>query len=118
MSTQPYLFNAIYYGGDESELELHLFTTLENDTENSEPYKLGGRIDVETYVRDPFKASCRTVLERALIEGDGKNYSLAVVCPEIPQRDFEVSGILFKHVDIYAFRAWPLFLFTQAAPGA
>ena len=118
MSTQPYLFQATYLGGEEPELELLFFTTLDNDRDNFEPYRLGDRIDVEAYVRNPSaRASFRNVLERALIESDGKNYSLALVCPEIPERDFEVSGILFKHVDIYSFRAWPLFLFTQAAPG-
>ena len=118
MSTQPYLFKATYIGGEEPELELLFFTTLDNDRDNFEPYQFGDHVDVEAYVRNPVaRASFRTVLERALIEGDGKNYSLALVCPEIPERDFEVSGILFKHVDIYSFRAWPLFLFTQAAPG-
>ena len=118
MSTHPYLFKATYLGGEDPELELLFFTTIDNDRDNFEPYRLGDPINIDSYVRNPnAQVRFRSLLERALIEGDGKHYSLVVVCPELPERDFEVSGIQFKYVDNYAFRAWPLFLFTQAAPG-
>ena len=115
VSTHPYLFKATYLGGEDPELELLFFTTIDNDRDNFEPYRLGDPIDIDSYVRNPnAQVRFRSLLERALIEGDGKHYSLVVVCPELPERDFEVSGIQFKYVDNYAFRAWPLFLFTQA----
>ena len=115
MSTHPYLFKASYVGGSMPELELLFFTTLENDRDNFEPYHFGEQIDIRRYVRnDAALARLRALLERVLREDDGKNYSLAVVCLGIEEKDFEISGIQFRYVGNAAFRAWPLFLFTQA----
>ena len=114
MSTHPYLFKASYVGGRFSELELLFFTTLDNDRDNFEPYQFGDQIDITRYVRNKAAlARLSDMLQRVLIEDDGKNYSLAVVCLGIEEKDFEVSGIHFRYVGNAAFRAWPLFLFTQ-----
>ena len=116
VSTYPYLFKATYLGGDDRELELLFFTTLENDRDNFEPYNFGDKIEISRYVRNTAAlARLSAMLERALIEGDGKNYSLVCVCLEIPEESFQISGIQFRLVGNSAFRAWPLFLFTQAA---
>ena len=116
VSTFPYLFKATYLGGEDRELELLFFTTLENDRDNFEPYNFGDKIDVSRYVRNTAAlARFSAMLERALIEGDGKNYSLVCVCLELPEESFQISGIQFRSVGNSAFRAWPLFLFTQAA---
>ena len=116
VSTFPYLFEATYLGGEDRELELLFFTTLENDRDNFEPYNFGDKIDVSRYVRNPVAiARLGAMLERTLIESDGKNYSLVVVCFEIPEENFQISGIQFRSVGNGAFRAWPLFLFTQAS---
>ena len=116
VSTFPYLFSATYLGGEQSELELLFFTSLENDRDNFEPYNLGDKIDVSRYVRNAAAlARLSAMLERALIDGDGKNYSVVCVCLEIPETTFQISGIQFRSVGNGAFRAWPLFLFTQAA---
>ena len=116
VSTFPYLFKATYLGGEDRELELLFFTTLENDRDNFEPYNFGDKIDISRYVRNTAAlARLSAMLERALIEGDGKNYSLVCVCLEIPEESFQISGIQFRFVGNAAFRAWPLFLFTQAA---
>ena len=53
VSTYPYLFKATYLGGDDRELELLFFTTLENDRDNFEPYNFGDKIEVSRYVRNP-----------------------------------------------------------------
>ena len=37
-----------------------------------------------------------------------------MVTLETPEEDFQISGIQFRYVGNSAFRAWPLFLFTQA----
>ena len=116
VSTFPYLFKATYLGGEDRELELLFFTTLEDDRDNFEPYKFGEKIDFSRYVRNTAAlARLSAMLERALIEGDGKNYSLVCVCLEIPEESFQIPGIQFRFVGNAAFRAWPLFLFTQAA---
>ena len=116
VSTFPYLFSATYLGGEESELELLFFTSLENDRDNFEPYNLGDTIDFSRYLRNAAAlARLSAMLERALIDGDGKNYSVVCVCPEIPETTFQISGIQLRSVGNGAFRAWPLFLFTQAA---
>ena len=116
VSTYPYLFKATYLGGDDRELELLFFTTLENDRDNFELYNFGDKIEVSRYVRNPVAlARLSGMLERTLIEGDGKNYSLVCVCLELPEESFQISGIQFRSVGNSAFRAWPLFLFTQAA---
>ena len=116
VSMYPYLFKATYLGGDDRELELLFFTTLENDRDNFEPYNFGDKIEISRYVRNTAAlARLSAMLERALIEGDGKNYSLVCVCLEIPEENFQISGIQFRSVGNSAFRAWPLFLFTQAA---
>ena len=116
VSTFPYLFKATYLGGEDRELELLFFTTLENDRDNFEPYNFGDKIDISRYVRNTAAlARLSAMLERALIEGDGQTYSLVCVCLEIPEENFQISGIQFRSVGNSAFRAWPLFLFTQAA---
>ena len=115
VSTFPYLFKATYLGGEDRELELLFFTTLENDRDNFEPYNFGDKIDISRYVRNTAAlARLSAMLERALIEGDGKNYSLVCVCLELPEENFQISGIQFRSVGNSAFRAWPLFLFTHA----
>ena len=119
VSTHNYLFTATYTGdGPEAqpELELLFFTTLENSRSNFAPYQIGQAIDIAKYVRNPSAvARLRSKLENTLVEGDGKNFSLVCICFEIPEEDFQVSGIQFRSVGNGAFRAWPLFLFTQAA---
>ena len=116
VSTFPYLFKATYLGGEDRELELLFFTTLENDRDNFEPYNFGDKIEISRYVRNTAAlARLSAMLERALTEGDGKNYSLVCVCLELPEENFQISGIQFRSVGNSAFRAWPLFLFTQAA---
>ena len=116
VSTFPYLFKATYLGGEDRELELLFFTTLENDRDNFEPYNFGDKIDISRYVRNTAAlARLSAMLEQALIEGDGKNYSLVCVCLELPEENFQISGIQFRFVGNAAFRAWPLFLFTHAA---
>ena len=73
VSTFPYLFKATYLGGEDRELELLFFTTLENDRDNFEPYNFDDKIDVSRYVRNlAALARLSAMLERALIEGDGK----------------------------------------------
>ena len=52
VSTYPYLFKATYLGGEDRELELLFFTTLENDRDNFEPYNFDDKIDVSRYVRN------------------------------------------------------------------
>ena len=52
--------------------------------------------------------------ELEVAEG-GCNYSLLCVRFEIPEETLQISGIRFRSVGNSAFRAWPLFLFTQAA---
>ena len=101
-------------GGRFLELEL-LYYDSRNDRDNFEPYRFGEQIDIRRYVRnDAALARLGALLERVLREDDGKNYSLAVVCLGIEEKDFEISGIQFRYVGNAAFRAWPLFLFTQA----
>ena len=115
VSTFPYLFKATYIGGENSEVELLFFTTLENDRDNFEPYHFGDQIDITRYVRNKAAlARLSDTLERVLKENDGKNFSLTVVCLGIEEKDFEISGIHFRSVGNASFRAWPLFLFTQA----
>ena len=55
-------------------------------------------------------------LDRALIDGDGKPYSLVIVCDGLPQRDLNLFGISFRSEGHGVFRARPVYLFLQAYP--
>ena len=61
-------------------------------------------------------AKLKRMLDRALIEGDGKPFSLVVVCDELPPNDFEIFGIRFRAESHAVFRARPVYLFVQAYP--
>ena len=120
LSRHPYIFRANYLGteDEENELSLQLLTTLDDDRYVSLSYNIGDDVEIGRYFGNP-KAFVRfeRILQRVLIESDGKNFSLVVLLPDLtPQRDFELSGIRCKRVSDAAYRARPLFLFTQAKP--
>ena len=114
-STHDYIVRALYLGVPDGELELLFFTTIENDRDNFLPYRLGEPLEVEAWYRNATaRPRFRDALDLALKEGDGKMFSLVVVCFEFPETDFEIAGIKFKYQGHPgAFRAWPLILFIE-----
>lgn len=80
------------------------------------PYRIGEAIDFATHLPQAEFQLFKQMLDRALIEGDGKGYSLVVFCDGLPQVDFELYGMRFRSEGNAAFRVRPLFVFLQAYP--
>ena len=80
------------------------------------PYRVGDPIDILKVLDPRLGNRLKKLMERALIEGDGKKYSLMVQCAELPSQDFDIHGIAFRNIYFGVFKAKPLFLFIQAHP--
>ena len=77
-------------------------------------YNVGDEIDFERVMSSANFTWLKRMLDRALIEGDGKTYSLVVVCDGLPQRDLDIFGIRFRAGSNGVFRARLVYLFLQA----
>ena len=115
---QPYIFDVDYFDGHlqgsfSASLE-HLGTDENNHLHM--PYRIGERLDLGSLLSPVDLRGFKSHLDRQLIDGDGKPYSLVVVSDELPQRDFELFGIRFRFESYGTFRARPLYLFLQAHP--
>ena len=117
-SRQPYLFDVDYFDGN---LQGSFFASLDEIGHEEHDhfhfaYNIGGAIDFEHVMTSANFGWLQRMLDRALIEGDGKPYSLVVVCDGLPQRDLEIFGIRFRAESHSVFRARPVYLFLQAYP--
>ena len=79
-------------------------------------YNIGDAINFEQHMSATDYRRLKQMLDRALIEGDGKPFSLVVVCDELPPLDFEIYGLRFRAESHGVFRARPVYLFLQAYP--
>ena len=79
-------------------------------------YSIGDAINFEQHMSATDYRRLKQMLDRALIEGDGKPFSLVVVCDELPPLDFEIYGLRFRAESHGVFRARPVYLFLQAYP--
>ena len=117
-SRQPYLFDVDFFDGN---LQGSFFASLEeigheeNDHFDFE-YNVGEVIDFEHGMTRFQFGRLKRMLDRALIEGDGKPFSLVIVCDELPPGDFEIFGLRFRAESHGVFRARPVYLFLQAYP--
>jgi len=92
-------------------LEIDFLKGLDQETHDVEmAYTPGERIPEAA-----VPAGIPALLESALIEGNGRAFSLIIVAPGMPEEDFNVGSIRF-HLYNHALRAWPLYLFIQAYP--
>ena len=117
-SRQPYLIDVDYF---DDNLEGTFFAGQEQLGREEHDhfhfaYNVGDAIDFERVMSSTNFRRLKRMLDRALIEGDGKPYSLVVVCDGLPQRDLEIFGIHFRAESHGVFRARPVYLFVQAYP--
>ena len=113
---QRYLFDIEFFDGT---LQGACFVSLQASEANPQfqiQYRIGEPIDFATLLPLPTFQRLKAMLDRELIQGDGRPYSLVLVCDELPQRDFELFGIRFRFESYGTFRARPLYLFLQAHP--
>ena len=109
-SLRPYLLNADL-SLDDDVLEIDFLRNLDQDAHDvSMAYTLGDRIP-----EDAVPPAVPAQLERAIIEGNGRAFSLVLVAPGLPEVDFNIGSIRFRF-EAVGFRAHPLYLFVQAAP--
>ena len=117
-SRQPYLFDVDFFDGN---LQGSFFASLEeigheeNDHCDFE-YNIGEVIDFEHEMTPVQFGRLKRMLDRALIDGDGKPFSLVIVCDELPPGDFEIFGLRFRAESHGVFRARPVYLCLQAYP--
>ena len=114
-SRQPYLFDVDYFDGN---LQGSFFASLDEIGQEEHDhfnfaYKIGDAIDFERVMSSANFGWFKRRLDRALIDGDGKPYSLVVVCDGLPQHDFEIFGIRFRAESHAAFKARPVYLFVE-----
>ena len=114
-SRQPYIFDVDYFDGN---LQGSFFASLDEIGQEEHDhfnfaYKIGDAIDFERVMSSANFGWFKRRLDRALIDGDGKPYSLVVVCDGLPQHDFEIFGIRFRAESHAAFKARPVYLFVE-----
>ena len=117
-SRQPYLFDVEYFDGN---LEGTFFAGLEQLGREEHDhfhfaYNVGDAIDFERVMSSGNFGRLKRMLDRALIESDGKPHSLIVVCDGLPQHDIDLFGLRFRAESHGVFRARPVYLFVQAYP--
>jgi len=110
---RPYLVNACLSftdgAGALEALEVDFFKHLDPERHDiSVEYAVGDRIP-----DGAVPAAVPARLERALIEGSGRTFSLVVVAPGLPEEDFRIGSVRFRF-EAVGFRASPLYLFVQA----
>lgn len=109
-SAQPCLFNAFLDLVDGASLELDFLESLDHEPPAlTIDYAPGDEIP-ESLV----PAGTASRLRDALIEGNGRPFSLVVVAPGIPAHDFYIGSIFFRHEGGMAFRARPIYVFIDA----
>ena len=114
-SRQPYLFDVDFFDGN---LQGSFFASLDEIGQEEHDhfnfaYKIGDAIDFERVMSSANFGWFKRRLDRALIDGDGKPYSLVVVCDGLPQHDFDIFGIRFRAESHAAFKARPVYLFVE-----
>ena len=116
-SVRPYLFDIDLFDGH---LTGSFFVRVEQlglAHDFQIPYSIGEPLDFRSILTPADFTHFRKSLERALIEGDGKSFSLVVVSNDLPpDNNFEVGHISFRSEGHGIFRARPLYLFLQAHP--
>ena len=117
-SRQPYLLDIDFFDGN---LEGTFFGSLDQIGHDEHDhfhfaYNVGDEIHFDRVMSSAKFAWFKRRLDRALIDGDGKPYSLVVVCDGLPQRDLNIFGISFRAESHAVFRARPVYLFLQAYP--
>ena len=109
----PYLIDA-YLDLIGNDLEVDLLRDLDDDDDHDlsiPSYTPGDEIPAEQ-----IAPSTRNAVEVALIsDGDGRAFTLVVVAPGLPPRDFAIDSIRFRHERDFYFVARPLYLFIQAS---
>ena len=112
-SRQTYMFDILFLEG---ELHLSFFAPLGrlHESQYTIPYRIGEHLELSHWVSERVLPRLKKLLDRALIEGDGKKYSMTLLANGLPERDAVISGIPWRHVNGDAFRARPVFLFLQA----
>ena len=107
---RPYVFVASI--DPEDQLELAFFKGLEGDPDAVvQDYVPGSRIPAAAIAR---AEDIGVRLEREVMEGNGKAYSLVLVAPRLAPRDFHLASLRFRYEAPFAFRARPLYVFTAA----
>ena len=117
-SRKPYLFDVDYFDGQLEGVfveDLYQLGHEEHDHFRF-TYSIGEAISFEQHMSATDYRRLKQMLDRALIEGDGKPFSLVVVCDELPPLDFDVYGLRFRAESHGVFRARPVYLFLQAYP--
>ena len=115
-SRQPYLFDVDFFDGN---LQGSFFASLDEIGQEEHDhfnfaYNVGDEIHFDRVMSSANFAWFKRRLDRALIDGDGKPYSLVIVCDGLPQRDLNLFGISFRSEGHGVFRARPVYLFLQA----
>jgi len=115
-SDRPYIFDIHFF---DDQLTGSFFVRVEQlgDAHDFQiPYSIGEPLDFRSILSPGDFTRFRKSLDRALIEGDGKAFSLVVVSSDLRDNDFEVADIRFRREGHGIFRARPLYLFLQAHP--
>jgi len=110
----PYLLD-VYMDLVGHDLEVDLLRDLDDDDAHDmsiPSYTPGDEIPAEQ-----IAPATRKAVELALVSaGDGRAFTLVVVAPGLPPRDFAIDSIRFRRERDFYFVARPLYLFVQASP--
>ena len=122
-SSQVYVVDAMFVPGAGehlSELLLSLCRPLgamQRDPHMEMRYALGEKLKLSDHAAPWAMRTLQARLAQAIQEGDGKNHSIVVACPELPRRSVTTAGGLSLEFSRGAHIARPVFLFLQANPG-
>ena len=109
----PYMID-VYIDLIGDDLEIDLLRDLDDDDDHDlsiPSYTPGDEIPA-----GQIAPTIRRAVEAALISaGDGRAFSLIVVAPGLPPRDFAIDSIRVRHERDFYFVARPLYLFIQAS---
>ena len=114
-SRQTYMFDLQFLM---DELRISFFAPLDrlNEAQYTIVYRIGEHLELSQWVPDRAMSRLRVLLDRALIAGDGKKYSLVLRAPALPRGDREIAGLRWNNDGDDVFRARPVFVFLQAQP--
>ena len=114
-SRQTYMFDLQFLMDD---LHVSFFAPLDRlgEAQYTIVYRIGEHLELSQWVPDRALSRLRVLLDRALIAGDGKKYSLVLRAPALPRGDKEIAGIRWSNDGDDVFRARPVFVFLQAQP--
>ena len=114
-SRQTYMFDLQFLMDD---LHVSFFAPLDRlgEAQYTIVYRIGEHLELSQWVPDRALSRLRVLLDRALIAGDGKKYSLVLRAPALPRGDREIAGLRWNNDGDDVFRARPVFVFLQAQP--